>query len=106
MILSVLDRVVLLTALPKEGSYLTVKILMDLRMAVSFNEKEMKKFNLKIDDETGMTTWDNKNAGDIEIPIGEKATDIIVVAFEKLDKEGHINSEMIETYEKFISPTE
>ncbi|KKN62887.1 hypothetical protein LCGC14_0507400 [marine sediment metagenome] len=104
MVLSVLDRVILLTILPKEGNYLTLKILMDLRMTMSFTESEMKQFNLKIDDETGQTTWEN--AEDVEVPIGEKATDIIIEALGKLDQEGSLNPEMIDTYEKFISPTE
>jgi hypothetical protein len=103
MNLSVLDRVVVLTALPKEGDYVTLKILMELRMALSFTEEEIKKWKIKTDMEQGMTTWDGGE--DVEIPMGEKATDIIVDAFKKLDSEKHLASEMLDTYEKFITTT-
>lgn len=102
MNLSVLERLVLLVALPKQGDYATLKILMNLRLSLSFTEEEIKEWGITSDPETG-TSWE-KN-GEAEIPIGEKATDIIVDAFKKLDREKKLAPEMIDTYEKFISTT-
>ena len=104
MNLSVLDRLVVLMALPKEGDYATLKILTNLRMSLSFTEEEVKKWNIVYDPVLGSTTWDEKS-GEAEIPIGEKATDIIVDAFKKLDSEKKLVPEMIDTYEKFIPTT-
>lgn len=104
MNLSVLDRVVLLTALPKEGNYATLKLLMNLRMSLSFTEEELKKWNIRVDPEQGFTLWDDSE--DVEIPIGEKTTDIIVDALKKLDREKKLQPDMVGTYEKFISTTE
>lgn len=103
MNLSVLDRLVLLTALPKEGDYASLKILMNLRMSLSFTEEEIKKWGITSDPETTATSWDDN--AEAEIPIGEKATDIIKGAFKKLDREQKLKPEMIDTYEKFISTT-
>jgi len=103
MNLSVLDRLVLLTALPQEGDYATLKILTNLRMSLSFTEEEIKKYNITSDIESGATSWDNNE--EVDIPIGEKATDIIVDAFKKLDRDHKLKPEMIDTYEKFISTT-
>lgn len=102
MNLSVLDRIVLLSALPPEGNYATLKILANLRLGLSFTEEELKKFGLTTED--GETSWETNE--ETEIPIGEKATDIIVGAFKKLDREKKLRSEMVDTYEKFISTTE
>jgi hypothetical protein len=103
MNLSVLDRVVILTILPKEGNFATLRILQDLRMALSFTEKEVKEFGVTVDLEAGKTNW-NEDTPDVEIPMGEKATEIVVDAFKRLDQSNKLNADMLETYEKFITP--
>ena len=75
---------------------------MNLRLSLSFTEEEIKEFGITSDIEARTTSWEEN--GVAEIPIGEKATDIIVVAFKKLDREKKLIAEMIGTYEKF-SPT-
>ena len=102
MNLSVLDRVVLLTILPKEGNFATLRILQDLRMALSFTEEEVKKFKVVVDVESGTTNWEQGHE-EVEIPMGEKATDIVVETFKGLDKKNLLHLEMMETYEKFIT---
>jgi hypothetical protein len=101
MNLSVLDRVIVLTILPKEGNFATLKILQDMRMALAFTEKELKKFNLQSNDETGQTTWEGDE--EVDIPMGEKATDIVAQAFKDLDKGKKLQVDMMTTYEKFIT---
>ena len=93
----------ILTALPAEGDYATLKILMDLRMSLSFTEDEVKEFGLETI-EGGGTSWEKNE--EVEIPIGEKATDIIVDAFKKLDAQKKLMPDMMGVYDKFISTTE
>lgn len=104
MNLSVLERLVTLKVLPKEGDYATLKILTNLRLSLSFTEEEMKAWEIVSDPTAGRTTW--KMDGVSEIPIGEKATDIIVAAFKRLDKEKKLSVEDMGAYEKFIPTTE
>jgi hypothetical protein len=104
MNLSVLERLVVLKVLPKEGDYATLKILTNLRMSLSFTEEEIKTWEIASDLLTGRTTW--KVEGVAEIPIGEKATDIVVASFKRLDKEKKLSVEDMSTYEKFILTTE
>lgn len=101
MNLSILERLSVIHALPKEGDYATLKILTDLRMSLSFTEEEMKKWEI-LTDEEGRISWSEK-AEEIEVPIGEKATDLIVVAFKKLDSDKKLTSDMMSAYEKFIT---
>jgi len=104
MNLSILERIVLLKVLPKEGDYATLKILTNLRLSLSFTEEEIKKWGITSNPKEGSTSWSEN--GEAEIPIGEKATDIIVSAFKKLNREKKLMPEMMGTYEKFISTTE
>ena len=104
MNLTIRERVILLSILPKEGNYTMLKILTNLRMSLSFTEEEVKKWNIVSDPDTMQTRWDS-DAEAVEIPIGEKATDIIVDAFKKLNRENKLVEEMLDTYERFISTT-
>jgi len=100
MNLSVLERLVVLKVLPKEGDYATLKILTGLRLALSFSEEETKAWAITSDAATGRTEW--KENGEADIPIGEKATDIIVAALRKLDREKKLSVQDMSVYEKFI----
>lgn len=98
--LNVFERLILLNILPKEGDFTTLKIVRKLREDLSFSEEEHKKFNLKQDGPT--VTWNTEADKPKEIPIGEKATDVIVDALKKLDKEKKLTDQHFTLYEKFI----
>jgi hypothetical protein len=100
MNLSVLERIVVLKVLPAEGDYATLKILTNLRMALSFTEEEIKAWDIRSDPTNNRTTW--KVEGVADIPIGERATDIIVTALKKLDREKKLSVQDMSVYEKFI----
>lgn len=101
MILSVEERLVLLSLLPVEGEYATLKILTDLRMSLSFTEKEIKDWKLESDTEKGQTHWEVN--GETEIPMGEKATDIVEAALKKRNREKNLPIQALGLYEKFIT---
>ena len=104
MNLNVLERIMALDALPQEGTYVTLKIVHDLRLLLSFTEKEIKEWNVRSDGESGITAWEVN--GETEIPIGEKATDIIVDALKKLNRDQKLKAGAMSLYEKFIPTTE
>ena len=103
MILNVVERLVLLSILPKEGNYATLKVLRELRLNIGFTEEELKLWQIVSDDELGAIRWGTN--GEAEIPIGEKATDIIVDALRKLDQMGKLEEHMFDIYERFIPTT-
>lgn len=80
-----------------------LRILQTLKMSLSFTEDEIKAFGLTSDRETQQTTWEADE--EREIPIGEKATDIIVDALKKLDREKKLPENAMGVYEKFIPTT-
>ena len=103
MILNVVERLIVLSVLPKEGDYATLKILRELRMNLGFSEDEFKQWGIVNDPKNNSISWEE--SGETEIPIGEKATDIIVGALKSLDKNGKLEEQMFDIYERFIPTT-
>ncbi|KKK95907.1 hypothetical protein LCGC14_2668100 [marine sediment metagenome] len=104
MILTVHERILLLQVLPREGNYANMKILNELRMNLSYSEDEQKEWGIDVDDETQTVSWDEN--GEADIPIGEKATGIVIDELRKLDSENKISIQVLPIYEKFIQTTE
>ena len=99
MKLSVGDRLILLGVIPQQGDFTTLKIVRNMRDELSFSEEEHKI--LKIRQEGEMMFWE-EGLEDKEINFGEKATDIIVDAFKKLNDQKKLRIEQMELYEKFV----
>ena len=100
MELNILERFMLLQLLPKEGNFVTLKIVRDLQEVLAPTEEEFKELDIKHVD--GNTTWNEKGREEKEITIGEKASDIIIEALKKLDKESKVTENHISIYEKFV----
>jgi len=102
MELKVFDRLILLNILPKEGDFTTLKIIRKLREDLSFSEEEHAALEFR--QENGQVQW--KQAGDIpkEVPIGEKATDVIVGVLKALNdaKPPKLKEEHLSLYELFV----
>jgi len=103
MKLNVLDRINLMGLLPQEGTYVTFKILTELKSNLSFSEKEMKdlKMEQKPVGEAMRIFWDTKKEKEKEIPIGEQANIIIQNALKKADKEEKVTEGIFPLFEKF-----
>ena len=104
MKMSVGDRLVLLSVLPAEGDFTTLKILRKLREELSFSDEEHKLYKfeqLTVDGQTRVK-WDNAVEQERDINFGEKATDIIVVSLKKLNDAKKLRDEHFGLYEKFI----
>lgn len=104
--LNVYERLVLLNILPKEGNFITLKILRQLREGLSFNEKEIKDLKLAIDQEKGTATWDQEKEPNKEMEIGREGKKIIVETLEKLDEDKKLTHEHYSLYEKFVEEKE
>lgn len=101
MILNTRERLVLLSVLPKEGDFTTLKIVRKLREDLSFSEDEHKRLKFQLT-EAG-TAWDAEGDSPREFPLGEKATDMIVAALVKLNTEKKLTEDHYSVYEKFIT---
>ena len=106
MELNIVERIALLNVLPNEGNIITLRILKDLRSALSFTEGELEKFKMKtttFPDGRMSIVWDedfNKETSEIEI--GKAAHGIVVQALTSLDRRQQLKTEAITIYEKFV----
>lgn len=99
MLLSILERVVILQILPAEASYVDFKIISDLKTALSFSENEIKECNIVESD--GMVRWGGSVDKDVEI--GDRAKAIISEALVRLDGQKKINASNYAVYERFVN---
>lgn len=100
MELGVADRLRLLSILPSEGNLVTLKIVRDLQQELSFSEAELTA--LKVRQEGTRVMWDETAETLKAIPIGEKATDIIVDRLKELNRQQKLTLEILPLYERFI----
>lgn len=101
MELGVFDRLILLNILPGEGDFTTLKIIRKMRGDFSFSEEEHKALEFKHTD-GGNVRWKLEADKEREIPIGEKATDIIVEVLKKLNDSKKLTDQHFSLYEKFV----
>lgn len=106
MKLNLFERLTIQKILPEQGTFVMLKVLNQLRMALAPSEEELKEFNvgpeLKDGQPTGRIKWNEKGLEEREIEIGEKAADLIVEALKELDKTKKLTNEHYTIYEKFI----
>lgn len=103
MNLTILERILLLGMLPEKGNIVTLKIVRNLRDALSFSENEIKELSIT-QSQDGQISWNAAkecNAG-TEIDIGEKARDIIVDVLQKNNKSESLTDQHISLFDKFI----
>lgn len=100
MELQVGERLVLLSVLPQEGDFTTLKIVRELRESLSFTEDEHKTYDFK--QEGNFVIWNKEKDVSKDVHIGEKANDIIVAALKKLNEEKKLRDEHFSLYEKFV----
>jgi len=103
MNLTVFERLNLLSILPQEGDFTSLKIIRELREDLSFNEQENEKLNFEYLNDNKVS-WNKKVAKDLikDVKIGHKAESIIREELEKLDKQKKLKDIHLELYEKFV----
>lgn len=106
MELDIFERVVLLDLLPKQADYTTLKVIQELRMALSFTEEEHARWQPRLEGE--MLRWEGKDKKGNEIPvvaeiaIGSRARRIIEDELVERDKQGTLHQDHMSLYEKFV----
>lgn len=103
MELTVFERIILLNLLPKEGDFLTLKIVRKMREDLSFSEAEHK--DLRFDQTENNIKWNQAADKPKVIDFGEKATDIIVGILKKLDETKKLTEQQFSLFEKFVMGT-
>ena len=64
MLLGVVERIGLLQILPKQGDFLTLRIIHELRQSLSFTEEETAEFGLETDEVAQTGSAQDAGSGD------------------------------------------
>lgn len=103
MKLTVLERLMCQGLLPQETNFTTLKLMRVARENLSFTNEEVKTLNFKVSD--GKTQWNpvaDREVGEVEIELGEVATEEIKKALKKLNEENKLTNDHFSLYEKFV----
>jgi hypothetical protein len=111
MQLTISERLTLLTILPEQGDLSTLKIVREVREALSFTEAEHARYGIIIeeDTDTGMMTWQWDSAFNeetSEIAFGVRAKMLVLRQLEDLDKREVMEERHLSLCEKFGYPDE
>lgn len=98
MLLLVEERLALLQLLPEQGSLMTIRIVRELREALSFTEDEHELYKFK---QTGnRLDWKNAEV-EKEVDIGAQAMGIIADLLLDLHAKGTVRVEHLTLFDKF-----
>lgn len=100
--LNLYERVVAMSLLPKEGSFVTLKIIRDLQMELAPTEEEAKLAGLEDLPTGGVKAQNWFLVVEKEIVFGDIAKGLIVDALKKLNETEKLTNDHFTLYEKFI----
>lgn len=100
MTLSVVERLAILSILPKEGSITTLRIIRDLQKELSFTEEEYDRLQMTFAPD-GRYEWKQQFDTGKDIEIGPVASGLIRKGFEAISDTESMNILYLPIYERF-----
>lgn len=115
MELRIAQRFLISNLLPEESNIDILRIVKELKMALSFSEEELKEKFIRREGDT--YTWGDPENEDVvaaakavdepvDIPIGERAFDVIKSTLNTVNNQGKLLMEFIPLYEHFVEGKE
>lgn len=98
MKLSVKERLQLLKILPRQGTFITLKVINDLNHQIGFSDQEID--TIKLSTAQGKIEW--KQEVEKEIEFASTGKKIIADAIKELDEKKLLTMDMLSLYEKFV----
>jgi hypothetical protein len=99
MKLNILQRILIFSILPKEGTLLTMKTLKSLKTKITFSEDDVKEYNIRIDGNQYL--WDGDKPNDTEFDLTEGEVKFITDGLKELDVQGKITEQYLSLCELF-----
>lgn len=97
--LNVMERGMLLSVLPKEGNFITLRLTRDLASKIGLSAEEFEEFEVKVTEKT--TSWNSKGTVPKELDFADAEIHVIRKQLKELDSESKLTLEMFPLYEKF-----
>lgn len=100
MQLTIKDRLLLLTLLPKEGDITTIRLVQQLRTDLSFSEEEHQLFKFTTREDGSIQWADSPARKDVEI--GPRAHIMIADVLKKLNTDKKLTPDFLDLYDAFV----
>jgi len=100
--MNVKERLTVLGLLPKEGNFLTLRLIRDLATKLGLSADEHKEFAIKVNTESNSVNWNAKGNEPKGINFKIKEIELINKALIKLDKEEKLTEVHYSIYKKFV----
>lgn len=108
MLLSVLERIQILSLLPKEGNVFLLRMIQETIKTVGFTEKELKLLNIVT--EGSITKWKPIAPAYVDVVLGTRVRELVIEKLQEMEKETtqgkKLSLEMLPLYERFIENKE
>ncbi len=101
---SVVERLILLSVTPTEGSLTQLRLVRKFREELGFDDNEHKALGLRADGST--FHWDEaveKGMGQKNIDVGAVIGNMVLKAFEQLDASSKLQMIHVDLFERFIT---
>jgi hypothetical protein len=101
MMLSVLDRFALLSVLPKESDFLTMRLVSGLHGKVGFSPEEHGALKFSVNQD-GTVTWDQGAASECEVALTDAECDLIAMSLRSKNDSRQLSLDHLSIYDKFV----
>ena len=102
MKLGVLDRLLLLNILPKEGDLTNMRIVRDMHDSLAFTEPELELLKFETDAEKETTNWQPSVVDDKDIELSPLSTSLVIEKLKKMIEEKKLTVSYLSLYDKFV----
>ena len=99
--LNVGERLILCSILPKEGSFVTLKVIRGLINKLGLSAQELKEYDVK--EENGLARWNSKGLEYKDFDFEEVEYDMIKKQLKELDSQNKLTNETVSLFEKFCT---
>jgi hypothetical protein len=93
------ERIVLGELLPKEGNFLTLRIIKKIAEKLSLTAQEIAEWEVK--SSPGSIAWNPQKAKPVEIEFSDAEADFIRQELRKLDQGNRLKLDTLSAFEKF-----
>lgn len=102
MLLTVKDRLIIQTILPREDNFITIALCRDLAEKVRLSQEMMDGCKMHYDEKAGMTAWDDKlaDAFSTEVVFTQAEMELFFRVIKDMDIEKRITQDNFDTLKK------
>ncbi len=102
VVMHVPERMALMGVLPEHGNILTLRLLREIKEAISFDDQEKELLSLEHDPDTDRVTWNPEADPGKRIVFGDSMRGLIADTLKKLDETKKLSMNHLPLYETFV----